>query len=205
MARHIQAIILTEQAHSADQLFHPDKPKFVFVAELGRKSIDEIESDLVLVPVLAGMKVPRELHSRHEGVGELIKSAIKDGGFEGKRGDHLLLATDLCGSCGDANRHVFVAGIGRAEKFTGRTAFDVFQKIIEEAIRLDVQRVMIPFAPNRGTKGGINMKGMGHKLKMAVNAVFSRLEHPVRLTEVQIYCTPQAKPHIEKGLQIPVG
>lgn len=205
MARHIQAIILTEEALMIDQPFHPEKPKFVFVPELGRKSIDEFESDLVLVPVLAGMKVPRELHLRDEGVGELIKSAIKDGGFEGKRGDQLLLETELCGSCEDSCRHVLVAGIGRAEKFTGRTAFEVFEKMIEEAIRLDVQRVLIPFAPNRGTKGGINMKGMGHKLKMAVNAVFNRLDRPVRLTEVQIYCTPQAKPHIEKGLQISVG
>lgn len=207
MAKHIRALVLDDSA-VATPLHHQHqatKPEFIFAPEMGRKSIDEIETDLVLVPVLAGMKVPRDLHAKAGDVGELIKSAIKDGGFSGKRGDRLLIETDLMGTGQDKVRHVLLAGLGRPDKFCGRTAYEVFEQLIEEAIRLDVRRVTIPFAPNRGTGSCLNMKGMGHKLNAAVTNCFKRLDHPVALSEIQIYCTPQAKAHIQKGLDIPLA
>lgn len=205
MAKHIRAILLDESALATPSHRQAMKPVFIFAPEMGRKSIDEIETDLVLVPVLSGMKVPRDLHAKSSGVGELIKSAIRDGGFQGKRGDQLLVDTGLAGSQRDSSRHVLIAGLGRPDKFCGRTAYEVFEHLIEEAIRLKVRRVTIPFAPNRGTGACLNMKGMGHKLNQAVTNCFSRLDGPVELKEVQIYCTPQAKSHIQKGLDIPLA
>ncbi len=206
MAKQFRAIVLTDEAVSkVKDLKRAEMPSFVFVPEMGRKSIDEIESDLVLVPVLAGMKVPRDLHARNEGVGDLIKEAIREQGFQGKRGQRLLVETDLPGFDSQSQRHVLLAGLGRPDRFCGGTAYEVFHKLIEEAISLGVSRITIPFAPNRGTSACLNMKGMGHKLHLALHNCVSKIDHPIKLKELQIYCTPQARPHIQKGLDIPVG
>ena len=203
MVKHIQALILNESAQCAHSS-QAKLPEFIFAPVMGRTPIDEIETDLVLIPVLAGMRVPRDLHSDSTEVGELIKNAIKDGGFAGKRGEQLLVETELSGT-GDGNRHVLVAGLGRPDRFCARTAYEVFEQLIQEAIRLNVRRVTIPFTANRGTSSCLNMKGSGHKLKAAVVSCFEKLEQPVALAEIQIYCTPQAKAHIKKGLDIPVS
>ncbi|MBX9686752.1 MAG: hypothetical protein K2X27_08620 [Candidatus Obscuribacterales bacterium] len=205
MIKHIRTKLTAAAEVAPSQPQVAEMPNFTFAAVMGRKSIDEISTDLVLVPVLCGMNVPRDLHTKSSGVGDFIKAAIKDSGFEGKRGEKLLLDTELPGSTASSSRHVLVSGLGRHDQFCAGTAFDVFVQCIEEAIRLNAVRVTIPFAPNRGTGSCLNMKGMGHKLKAAVAHCFSRLDAPVSLKEVQIYCTAQAKSFIQQGLAIPVG
>lgn len=179
-------------------------PKFVFAADMGRRSLDEIETDLVLLTVLTGMEVPRDLHAKSSTVGDQIKSSINASSFEGRRGESLLIETECPGTTDGASLNVLVVGLGRPEKFCAGVAQGVFQQIINEAIRLKARRVTIPFAPNRGTSSNVNMKCMGFQLKQALSKCLQEHGADLALEEVQIYCTSQAKRHIEQGLNIPV-
>ncbi|MBX9573858.1 MAG: hypothetical protein K2X77_33485 [Candidatus Obscuribacterales bacterium] len=193
------------QTESHDAQLQANKPEFLFAARMGRESIEDIQTDLVLIPVLSGMKVPRDLRADSEEVGELIKQAIKDNNFAGKRGETLLVETSLPSSTGEGSRKLLLAGLGRADKFCARAAEGVFGALVDEACRLNAARVTIPFIPNRGTGACLNMKGMAHRMNIALNKRLAQKgDEEVSLTEVQIFCTPQAKPHIEQGLSIPV-
>lgn len=173
-------------------------PEFIFAPDIGRKSIDEIESDLILLPVLQGMKVPRDMRARSYEIGELIKEAIKSKGFSGKRGEQLLVELP-------DGKSLLLAGLGRADKFCGGVASAVFKQLIGEAEKLNVKRVTIPFVPNRGTASCLTMKGMGHKLNSAVNAICKTEDASLSVKEIQIYCTPQALRYIKQGLEIPLS
>jgi hypothetical protein len=195
MAKQLQRV--SKRSRDAAAPVQAQKPEIVFAAQMGRKSVDEIDTDLILLTMLCGMKVPRDLHARDGAVAELIKSAISNEGFEGKRGDKLLIEIP-------GGKHVLLVGLGRAEKFCGGTAYAVFEEFLQEAIKLGVRRITVPFIPNRGTASCLTMKGMGHKLNAALSKCYKQLQQPVELAQVQIYCTPQAKSHIEKGVQIPL-
>lgn len=197
MAKQLQKNSKLSGGAAAKTTVKVEKPAIVFAAQMGRKPIEEIDTDLILLTMLSGMKVPRDLHAKDKEVAELIKSAISSEGFEGKRGDKQLIEIS-------AGKHVLLLGLGRAEKFCGGTALAVFQQFLDEAIKLGVRRITVPFIPNRGTASCLTMKGMGHKLNFALDRCFKQLKQPVQLEEVQVYCTPQAKMHIEKGIKIPL-
>lgn len=200
-SRSKKARAVQNESHASEQA---KKPEFLFEARMGRESIEDIQSDLVLIPVLSGMKVPRDLHADNPELGELIKQAIKDNDFHGKRGETLIVETELPSSTGDGGRKLLLAGLGRADKFCAGAAESVFSALVDEACRLNAVRVTIPFIPNRGTGACLNMKGMAHRMNVALSKRLADKGDEVSLTEVQIFCTPQAKPHIEQGLSIPV-
>ena len=187
-----------------DTQVQANKLEFLFASRMGRESIEDLESDLVLIPVLSGMKVPRDLRADTPGVGELIKQSIKQNDFHGKRGERLLINTPLPTTTSGSGRIVLLAGLGRADKFCAGAALEVFDALVDEACRSNVKRITIPFIPNRGTGNCLTMKGMAHKLNIAINRRLSQQEGVVALSEVQIFCTTQAKPHIEQGLAIPL-
>lgn len=179
-------------------------PEFLFSTRMGRDSIEELESDLVLIPVLTGMKVPRDLYADKPEIAELIKQAIKDNDFRGKLGETLLVETPLRNSSGQPGRRLLLAGLGRPSRFCAGAAESVFEAVVDKACQLNVSRITIPFIPNRGTGSCLNMKGMAHRMNVALNRRLGQQTENVSLAEVQIFCTPQAKPFIEKGLSIPL-
>ncbi len=179
-------------------------PVFTFETSLGRRSIEDVPTDMVLIPMLYGMSVPQSLKSTNADVAEQIVGAIKLNGFEGKRGTSLPVETTLSDSTGSGNRIVLLAGLGRPQCFDANVAESVFGKLIDEAIARGVQQITIPFIANRMTKQCLNLKGTAHRLKKAVAARFASLTEPVALREIQIYCSPQARSHIEKGLNAPI-
>ena len=179
-------------------------PQFSFATSLGRGSIEDVTTDIVLIPMLYGMSVPQSLHADDQGVGAVIRTAIHDHGFEGKRGTSLPVETELLDSQGGNNRVVLLAGLGRPQCFDADVAESVFGKLIEEAVTRGSTTILIPFIANRMTKTCLNLKGTAHRLKRAVVHAFAKLDGPVALKEIKIYCSPQAKAHIEKGLNAPV-
>ena len=179
-----------------------EHPSFIFAPEMGKKCIDEIDTDLMLITVLAGMDVPRDLRAKDCVAGDLIRKAIKSSTFEGKRGERLLLETGLPTTSAPSGRHLLVSGLGRRDQFCAGAAYAVFEGLVLEALKLQVNRVTIPFTPNRGTGSCLTMKGMAHQMNLALTNCFKPVDHPVALKEVQIYCTPQAQAHIVKGLEI---
>ena len=179
-------------------------PEFTFETSLGRRSLHDVATDMVLIPVLFGMSVPQSLHHDDSGVADQIKLAIQGNKFKGQRGTSLPVETSLPDSQGDANRIILLAGLGRPQCFDANVAEAVFGRLIEEAIARGVREVTVPFIANRMTKTCLNLKGTAHRLKKAVVRHFAQLDGPVSLKEIKIYCSPQAKCHIEKGLNAPV-
>lgn len=179
-------------------------PVFTFETSLGRRSIEDVPTDMVMIPVLYGMSVPQSLKAGNENVAEQIVSAIKLNSFEGKRGTNLAVETSLVDSTGDGKRVVLLAGLGRPQCFGADVAEAVFGQMIDEAIARKMVEITIPFIANRMTKQCLNLKGTAHRLKKAVHSRFAVLTGPVALREIKIYCSPQARPHIEKGLNAPI-
>lgn len=199
----LPGIRIQEPAASEPQL-PVNMPRFTFAATMGRKSIEEIKTDLVLVTMLHRMSVPGSLKLKTPEVAELVKQTIKAKNFDGKSGSRLLIETSLKKTDGEAGRHVLLVGLGRASCYKADTAYNVVQLLVDEAIQVGARTVTIPFVPNRMTEGCLNLKATAFKLKCAVAQRFSELDGEVSLKEIQIYCTPQAKRHIQQGLEIPL-
>lgn len=179
-------------------------PVFTFETSLGKHAVEDIPTDIVLIPMLYKMSVPASLKASKPDVADEIIQAIKGNGFEGKRGTSLPVETSLPDSQGFGKRVILLAGLGRPQCFDANVAESVFGSLIDEAIERGVTEVTIPFIANRMTKQCLNLKGTAHRLKKAVLSRFSRLDKPVALKTIKIYCSPQARSHIEKGLKAPI-
>lgn len=199
----MKRMVLPEPIRLVDETM-PQLPKFSFETTLGRGSIEDVATDIVLIPMLFQMSVPKTLHATDEGVGELIRTAIDEHQFQGKRGTSLAVETELPDSDGGPGRTIFLAGLGRPQCFDADVAESVFTRLIEEAVERGAKTVTVPFIANRMTKTCLNLKGTAHRLKKAVARHFAKLDGPVSLTEIKIYCSPQARAHIEKGLNAPI-
>lgn len=175
-----------------------------FTTNVARTALDDIETDLVLLPMLSGMNVPASLHAEDPELAELIKSSIRDSGFEGKRGTHLVIERPQEGKRSRRKRFVLLVGLGRPDCFNATVAREVFEQLTEQAVRLGVTRVAVPFISNRMTRMCLNFKGMAHLLKQAVAQGIHQADGNVALREVQLLCSTQARRYIQQGLDCPV-
>lgn len=180
----------------------PKMPRFSFETTMGRRALDDIVTDMVLVAKLSSQRVPECLQAKTPAIGELIRQRIIDRGFEGRQGEKLLVETGLQDSSSANQRRVLLVGIGRPEKFGAEIAYQTFAILIKQAIALGVRNVTIPFIANRATESSLNLKGMAYQLKRALNDETELATS--QLQEIQIFCTPQARYHIEEGLKIPL-
>lgn len=180
-------------------------PRFTFLPKMGRLPVDEVQTDLILVPMLQGMKVHEALRVRDQEIGEQVRAFIKEANFEGKRGTYLLVPTSLPGKKANSRRWVFLAGLGEFHCYGPRTVNEVFESMLEKALECGVECVTVPFVPNRGTSHCLNHEATAYHLQTAIHKVFA--EHhsrPIELKTIQIFCAPQAKFHIQQGLNLPV-
>ncbi|MBY0359439.1 MAG: hypothetical protein K2W82_15660 [Candidatus Obscuribacterales bacterium] len=182
----------------------PSMPRFTFETTMGRRALDDIVTDMVLVAKLSSQRVPECLQAKTPEIGELIRQRIIDQGFEGRQGETLLVETGLEDSSSANQRRVLLVGIGRPEKFGAETVYKTFAILIKEAIALGVSKVTIPFIANRATENSLNLKGMAYQLKLVLNAEAANIAAS-NLQEIQIFCTPQARQFIQAGLDIPLN
>jgi hypothetical protein len=179
-------------------------PSFKFVANAGRKALDDIDTDLVLITKLYRMEVPAALHHREPNVAGLLKRTVKEG-FHGKKGTARLLSVPLPNSRGDSGRYVLFLGLGQAINYCGQTACSVFRKLFETALDLEVESVLVPFVPNPMTKNALTHKATAFKLKSVLTEVVRERGHAGKLREIKLFCHPNAVPTIQDGLSIEQG
>ena len=179
-------------------------PAFSFAPFMGRKPLDTLDTDLVLVTKLYRTAVPAALHVRDGAVAERIKVICKSD-FLGKKGDSRLLEVPLPNARGKKGRYVHLLGLGPASGYCGQTACGTFEEFFKKALELGVERVTLPFIPNPMTKTSLSHKLTAFKMKKTLLRVLQGHKGPVALKEVQIYCHPAAVRSIQEGLDAEQG
>jgi len=170
----------------------------------GSLEVPEIRTDLLMLTKLAGMPLGPTPSAVDRALDGLIGRKMKDAEFTGEQGQHLLV--DLNGGSHSARpqRAILLVGLGSAQKFCGKVACQVFRLVIDQAVEQGITQVTIPFAPNRMTVSSLNLKGTAHILREVVDERLSgRKGARASLKEIQVLCTPQARKHIQEGLDIP--
>lgn len=168
----------------------------------GSLEIPEIRTDLLMLTKLAGMPLGPAPSAVDRALDGLILRKMKDADFTGEQGQHLLV--DLSRSSRSPQRSILLVGLGSPQKFNGKVVCQVFRLLIDKALEQGVSHVVIPFAPNRMTVGSLNLKGTAHILREVVDERLSgRKGARASLKEIQVLCTPQARKHIQDGLDIP--
>lgn len=176
-------------------------PSFTFHTGIGRAQLDDVKTDLVVIPKLASHKVPRDLYLRDDSVIRLIKAGIAQHDFSGACGQKLVIDTPLEDSDGLPQRRVLLLGIGRSDKFCVEAASQAFDTLFEEAIRLGVKSLTVPFVANRATgSNSMTLKGMAFLLKQSLVRRLRAAGGPVALKEIKIFCSHQARANIQRGL-----
>ncbi len=181
-------------------------PKFTIDARMGTSAspgVEDIRTDLLLLTKPAGTTLgpgPQVLDNR---LGGLLSRKVKQHRFGGRLGQRIHL--DLKPEIHDnPQRHVLLVGLGSSEQFDCKAACKVFAQLIDKALELGVEHVTIPFPANRMTGSSLNLKGTAHLLREIVERKLAELDGEPKLKEIVIFCTPQAKQHVQKGLRAPV-
>lgn len=196
MTQRAKPIRLTDQ--SPDQSTASELPVLKIVPLLGKQPLETIESDLTLITLVQGMRIPSSLHAMDKQVGTTIRQTINDQHFTGRRGHSLLFDVPLPG--GQSKRNILLAGIGRADAYCGEVACEVFGTLFDKALETGAESVVVPIVPNRATSGCVNIRSTVIKLRRMLAQKIAAHDGPVKLKEVQFYCTPQAKRQVQLGI-----
>jgi len=182
-------------------------PKFTILAKMGKTTspgVAELPTDLLLLTKVAGLDLGPGPQSVDLSLQGLISRKINQRKFRGDLAKSIRFDLDPQVFKDSPQRHVLLVGIGSTQKFDRAAACKVFGELIDEALKLGVEHVTIPFPANRTTGPKLNLKGTAHILKEVVEEKFASLDDSVALKEIVIYCTPQARTHIKAGLEAPV-
>lgn len=181
-------------------------PKFTILAKMGVTNgpgVAELPTDLLLLTKVAGMALgpgPQAVDNSLQG---MISRKVDQRKFRGELAKSIRF--DLDSEVSDRpQRHILLVGIGSSQTFDREAACKVFGELIDQALRLGVEHVTVPFPANRTTGPSLNLKGTAHILKEVAEEKCAKLESPPVLKEIVIFCTPQAKSHILAGLRAPV-
>ncbi|HEY9870895.1 MAG TPA: M17 family peptidase N-terminal domain-containing protein [Candidatus Obscuribacterales bacterium] len=165
--------------------------------------VAETRTDLLMLTKLEGMPLGPTPTAVDRALGGLISREAKRSGFTGELGQQLLVEIDPQSHPQCPQRYILLVGLGSPQKFCGKVACQVFRLVIDKALELGVEHVTIPFAPNRMTVSSLNLKGTAHILREVVDEKLSGRKGRQSLKEIQLLCTPQARKHIQDGLDIP--
>lgn len=166
-------------------------------------SMGDVRTDMLVLTQLAGIPIQAP-STLDESVRRLISRKAAGARFKGELGQYVLIDLDPRHYPASTQRYILLVGVGAPNKFDSKTACTVFQVVVEQALKLGIEQVTIPFTSNRLTAANLNMRGTAHLLKEVVETTIAQLTREPELDEVQIVCTPQARKHIAQGLRIPV-
>jgi len=182
-------------------------PKFTVLAKMGKPSspgVAELPTDLLLLTKVAGMALGPGPSAVDESLRGLISRKVEQRKFRGELAKSIRFDLDPEVHSDRPQRHVLLVGIGSSKTFDRDAACQVFGELIDQALRLGVEHVTIPFPANRTTGLTLNLKGTAHILREIVEEKIAELDKPAKLKEIVIFCTPQAKAHIQAGLRAPL-
>ena len=157
--------------------------------------LQNVRTPLLMLTKFSGMGLGDEMKRVDAAYEGRICSAITRKGFKGNRGEHLSLNL---GEDSDIGRILFV-GLGKSGNFGCETVRDLVRLTINRAVALKQTRVTVPILPNRLTQTNLNLRGTAHIIRSVAEDVLSAKKGDGEL-EIELLCTPQAKRHVEAGL-----
>ncbi len=131
-------------------------------------------------------------------LGGALTAAMSKSDFDGALGAHLLVAVELADQ---PLRHVLIVGMGSSEQSTRPNVCGLYRLAIDTANQLAAKTLGLPIWPGRLTADFINIKGTLAVLQCRA-AERSRSTPQATLHQIKIFCTAQARRHVEQGLQI---
>lgn len=179
------------------QLTLPRGVSFVFNPTMGSKNdpgIENLKTDLLVLTQTSGSKMSEGMQRLDSSLGRALSKALMQNDFHGHTGESVLIDS---GKLGGQQNYILVIGLGSYAEFNGRTVCAFMRKVLEVSKELGVEKITIPVFPNRQTEGQINLAGTAATLVCRVRMFADELP---KLKEVELFCTPQARRHLQDGL-----
>lgn len=191
-------VTVSDALRTSPERVSNEMPQFTY-AVLGRVVLDDLASDLVVVPKLYNLAIPTKLHCKDARVGDALRKKVK-AGFRGKRGSLDVLSTELPNSKGTPGAKILLTGIGAPESYCVDVAEEIFEVIFKKALELGVEKLTVPFVAKRVTSSSLGLRRTACRMKKVLAKVLAAYDKPAKLKEVQVFCTSAARRHIQDGL-----
>lgn len=179
------------------QMTLPTGVTFVFNPSMGTNAdpgIENIDTDLLVLTQMTESHMSQGMQKIDEKLDGALSKVMKEQNFSAQAGESVLV--DCKDHSAASQRFVLVVGLGDLRKFKGYTVCGLMRKALETAKELGVRKMTLPIFPNRQTEQELNLAGSGAIIACRV-ATFGELP---KLEEIELFCTPQARRHLQKGL-----
>jgi len=177
-------------------------PRFILSTSGTSQSARELRTDLLLLTAMSHMGLGSFAATLDRSLNGLLSKKIADSGFSGKLGEHLLIDLKNLGHKRQSPSYILLVGLGHPADFSLRTACGLFRLSLDRAAELGVRRLTIPFLTHRLTAERMNLRGTAAVLRCRVQERLSKPHQLGALEEIEILCSPQAKRHVQQGLDI---
>lgn len=155
------------------------------------------DTPLLVLGTLAGMGFGTQISGLDGMLGGVISGAIAKKSFQCNLGNNFTLRLNQEG----APAHVLVVGLGSPDRFNRKAIIRLVRIAVARAVQLGCPKVTFPILPNRQTQATRNLRGQAFLLRKAVEEKLAEIGgDEERELEVELLCSPQAKPHLTVGL-----
>lgn len=155
--------------------------------------VENIVTDLLVLGEMANSRQPA-IDAIDAKIGGKIAAAVAEQKFTGQAGESILVKVAEPGS---SQKYVLIIGLGDLAHYNGRTVCGFTRKVLEVAKELGVEKVSIPFFPNRQTEDEVSLAATAATMVCRVNMFLPSLPN---LKEIELLSTPQARRHVQDGL-----
>lgn len=171
---------------------------FTFNPSMGTKEdpgIENLETGMLVLTQMAGSHLSRGMQKIDELLCGGLSKALGSESFTGQAGESVLLDCRKIDAC--KQDYILVVGLGELSKFKGYSICGLMRLTLEAAVKTGVGKITLPVFPNRQTEAILNLAGSAAIIAFRVATFKSQLPE---LEELEFFCTPQAKRHLERGL-----
>lgn len=173
------------------------KATFTLTTATAQQLGGSTETPLLVLGTLAGMGLGTQMSGLDSQLGGVISGAIAKKSFQGNLGANFTLRLNQEG----APAHVLVVGLGSPDKFNRKAIIRLVRIAVARAVQLGSPKVTFPILPNRQTQATRNLRGQAYLLRKAVEDKLAEIGGDEdRELEIELLCSPQAKPHLVVGL-----
>ena len=156
--------------------------------------IENLQTDLLVLTQMSCSHMSRGMSKIDAKLSGELSKTLAESKFEGKAGQTVLLD---CRPIDGSQKHILVVGLGPAKNFNGKSVCALMRRTLEIANQLGVEKITMPIFPNRQTGSNLNLAGTVSTLVCRVQMFMDDLP---KLKEIELFCTPQARPYLQNGL-----
>ena len=155
--------------------------------------VENIVTDLLVLGEMANCRLPA-VEALDAKLGGKVAAALADVNFTGQAGESVLVKVNDPAA---SQKYILVIGLGDIVHYNGRSVCGFTRKVLEVAKELGVEKISIPFFPNRQTEEKVCLAATAATMVCRVTMFIPSLPN---LKEIEIISTPQARRHLQDGL-----